>query len=888
MALLLAGKDDPYRNLCPYLHGHGDQDDLALPAASHLHNVFSKPESATTISYIDRWLYSSQRARQMAVAHCQESMDNTGQRESNTTSSIKNGINGAHHAVDNGEKAESEARIDSKSFIQMLFSTSAWKLGKVIQSHHGRYGFLPPPSPLPSTPIDDTPGSVKEIGSKIRSMVLLASELDDQPSVEAIADRLANDLGTSEALFSTFGTHGCAPGVVPDSLPFYSVDETVNHFRKLRDVLKGSELIFLSLYEDSTVAYYHESDIPTKPPSPAPLVASKAAHVVNVCLGAFVSFLPDFFSSEESSSCEEFKYVRKIGSSLPRSRPQSDEEAIVAELVWFVQQPRHLILMRRILRIIASRTYQRNRIQGNGSSTASTEFVEAIMSFLESSSAPEGGDSRSPVEVLLLLAQGVFMDSWNAEAEFSWSSDVGCSIEFMRILHDHKERLGLSLSRFQIHEIQKCLDAMELPLDWMKYEKKPNHNHLLSFPWLTDSSTLFTYFRVINRSRMIDAVHASVTLRQLPHRLFKLDVLLNGHERQIADRLEISMRDFLTLNIRREHILEDALNELFRRQKREMRRPLKIRMGMQEGEEGVDLGGIQQEFFRLALGEALDPSYGIFTVDGTTKMTWFYPGAVTPKHQIFLIGLLVGLAVYNGITLSVTFPLALYRKLLGLPVDKLQHIEDGWPDLARGLKALLDHPENDVEDVFMRSYVFSEESNGVKWSVDMSSPFLGDEWPAGDGEGLYSVAAANSAAENADMVTNKNRGKYVSDYIYWLTDRSIRRQWNCFSQGFSASVNRKSLSLFTPAALKDLVEGFQEIDVLELQKVTTYEGGYAEDDRLIQDFWNIVRAFSPTETRKLLEFVTASDRVPVKGVRDIAFSIVKNGVGDEVSFHLAE
>ena len=70
------------------------------------------------------------------------------------------------------------------------------------------------------------------------------------------------------------------------------------------------------------------------------------------------------------------------------------------------------------------------------------------------------------------------------------------------------------------------------------------------------------------------------------------------------------MTNNLVLEIRRDNILTDALNQLWRREKRELLRPLKIRMGMDEGEEGVDLGGVQQEFFRIAIGEALNPDYG--------------------------------------------------------------------------------------------------------------------------------------------------------------------------------------------------------------------------------------------------------------------------------------
>ena len=92
----------------------------------------------------------------------------------------------------------------------------------------------------------------------------------------------------------------------------------------------------------------------------------------------------------------------------------------------------------------------------------------------------------------------------------------------------------------------------------------------------------------------------------------RMGSLAGRGEKDLFDRLKIAMATYLVLEIRRESILTDALNQLWRRQKRELQRPLKVRMGMDEGEEGVDHGGVQQEFFRIALGEALNPDYGKF------------------------------------------------------------------------------------------------------------------------------------------------------------------------------------------------------------------------------------------------------------------------------------
>jgi hypothetical protein len=135
----------------------------------------------------------------------------------------------------------------------------------------------------------------------------------------------------------------------------------------------------------------------------------------------------------------------------------------------------------------------------------------------------------------------------------------------------------------------------------------------------------------------------------------------------------------------------------------------------------------------------------------------------------------------------------------------------------------------------------------------------------------------------APLVTNQNRAQFVKDYIFWLTDKSIRPQFEAFLRGFHTCLDRSALSIFTPEALKTVVEGFQEIDATELEHHARYEGGFTPHHRVIRDFWSVVRDYSAEKKAQLLEFVTASDRVPVNGISSIMFVIQKNGVGDLVS-----
>lgn len=109
---------------------------------------------------------------------------------------------------------------------------------------------------------------------------------------------------------------------------------------------------------------------------------------------------------------------------------------------------------------------------------------------------------------------------------------------------------------------------------------------------------------------MSKAFGNSMVAARLEAQMTFADRITGRGELRLHDRLKIATSNYLVLEIRRGEVLADALNQLWRRERRELMRPLKVRMGMEEGEEGVDHGGVQQEFFRVALSEALGSDYG--------------------------------------------------------------------------------------------------------------------------------------------------------------------------------------------------------------------------------------------------------------------------------------
>lgn len=55
----------------------------------------------------------------------------------------------------------------------------------------------------------------------------------------------------------------------------------------------------------------------------------------------------------------------------------------------------------------------------------------------------------------------------------------------------------------------------------------------------------------------------------------------------------------------------------------------------------------------------------MFTYDESTKLFWFNPSSFETEGQFTLIGIVLGLAIYNNCILDVHFPMVVYRKLMG-------------------------------------------------------------------------------------------------------------------------------------------------------------------------------------------------------------------------------
>ncbi|KAG8523605.1 putative E3 ubiquitin-protein ligase HECTD2 [Galemys pyrenaicus] len=299
------------------------------------------------------------------------------------------------------------------------------------------------------------------------------------------------------------------------------------------------------------------------------------------------------------------------------------------------------------------------------------------------------------------------------------------------------------------------------------------------------------------------------------------------------------------------------LNMKLTRKRADLKKKLKVTF---VGEAGLDMGGLTKEWFLLLIRQIFHPDYGMFTYHKDSHCHWFSSFKCDNYSEFRL---LMGLAVYNSITLDIRFPPCCYKKLLSPPVvPSDQNIPVGicsvttddlcqiMPELAHGLSELLSYEGNVEEDFYSTFQVFQEEFGIIK-SYNLKPG--GDKIP----------------------VTNQNRKEYVQLYIDFLLNKSIYKQFAAFYYGFHSVCASNALMLLRPEEVEILVCGSPELDMHALQRSTQYDG-YAKTDLTIRYFWDVVLGFPLDLQKKLLHFTTGSDRVPVGGMADLNFKISKN------------
>ena len=343
------------------------------------------------------------------------------------------------------------------------------------------------------------------------------------------------------------------------------------------------------------------------------------------------------------------------------------------------------------------------------------------------------------------------------------------------------------------------------------------------------------------------------------------------------------------LRVRRECIVEDSLRQISEAVgsgQEDLKKGMRVHFA---GEEGVDAGGPRKEWFLMLVRDIFDPNHGMFVYDDESNTCYFNPNSFETSDQYHLVGVLLGLAIYNSTILDIALPPFAFRKLLaaapasitgtsnsnvssltgtkGQMTYTLQDLAEFRPSVAAGLQQLLNF-DGDVKETYCRDFVVSVERYGTIQNVPLVP----------NGENI--------------AVTNANRHEFVDAYVRYMLDTAVARQFEPFKRGFFTVCAGNALSLFRAEEIELLIRGSDEaLDVDSLRAVAQYENwryfqpphqiipNPSEEAPVIGWFWELFGEASPEKQRKLLTFITGSDRIPAVGATSLILRIQAGGDG---------
>ncbi|XP_024857872.1 E3 ubiquitin-protein ligase HECW2 [Kryptolebias marmoratus] len=293
------------------------------------------------------------------------------------------------------------------------------------------------------------------------------------------------------------------------------------------------------------------------------------------------------------------------------------------------------------------------------------------------------------------------------------------------------------------------------------------------------------------------------------------------------------------LIIRRDHLLEDAFNQIMCYSRKDLQRS-KLYVSF-VGEDGLDYSGPSREFFFLVSRELFNPYYGLFEYsanDTYTVQISPMSAFVDNHHEWFRFsGRILGLALVHQYLLDAFFTRPFYKGLLRIPCDlsDLEFLDEEFHQSLQWMK------DNDIEDMLDLTFTVNEEVFGQITERELK--------PGGAGV----------------PVSEKNKKEYIERMVKWRIERGVAQQTESLVRGFYEVVDVRLVSVFDARELELVIAGTAEIDLSDWRNNTEYRGGYHDNHIVIRWFWAAVERFNNEQRLRLLQFVTGTSSIPYEG-----------------------
>ncbi|XP_075654169.1 E3 ubiquitin-protein ligase UPL6 [Castanea sativa] len=298
--------------------------------------------------------------------------------------------------------------------------------------------------------------------------------------------------------------------------------------------------------------------------------------------------------------------------------------------------------------------------------------------------------------------------------------------------------------------------------------------------------------------------------------------------------------------IRRDHILEDAYNQMSALSEEDLRGVIRVTFVNEFGveEAGIDGGGIFKDFMENITRAAFDVQYGLFK-ETTDHLLYPNPGSgmIHEQHLQFFhfLGTLLAKAMFEGILVDIPFATFFLSKLKQ-KYNYLNDLPSLDPELYRHL-IFLKHYEGDISELELYFVIVNNEY-GEQTEDDLLP----------GGRNL--------------RVTNENVITFIHLVANHRLNFQIRQQSSHFLRGFQQLIQKDWIDMFNEHELQLLISGsLESLDVDDLRLHTNYAGGYHKEHYVIEMFWEVLKSFSLENQKKFLKFVTGCSRGPLLGFK---------------------
>nr|KAF6500344.1 HECT and RLD domain containing E3 ubiquitin protein ligase 5 [Molossus molossus] len=303
---------------------------------------------------------------------------------------------------------------------------------------------------------------------------------------------------------------------------------------------------------------------------------------------------------------------------------------------------------------------------------------------------------------------------------------------------------------------------------------------------------------------------------------------------------EFSSSPVFLLQVRRSHLVEDALCQLSQAEVTDLRKALVIEFTEEIRSAGT---GVKSEFFHCMFEEMTKAEYGMFVYPEEGSCMWFPVSPKFAKKSYFLFGILCGLSLYHFNVANIPFPLALFKKLLDQK-PSLEDLKELSPGLGKSLQEVLNYEAEDTGEALHIYFSLCWDQNDV------------DLIPNG-----------------IDILVDQtNKKDYVSKCVDYIFNTSVKTVYEEFQRGFYQVCDKEILRLFHPKELMTAIVGNTDYDWKQFEKNSVYGQGYYKSHPTILMFWEAFHKFTLDEKRKFLFFLTGNDRQTARGLQEMGIT----------------